>query len=72
MRDELLELGVLSRFGRFYEVAITDEQIKNVNNHRPPRVVNSAVQDWRMGRRRDNPFTSDPRQTICWSGPYSI
>lgn len=48
-------------------MAITDEQIDDVNSFRPLRVINPAVQDWRMGRRPDNPFSSDPRQSICLS-----
>lgn len=70
MKDESLELGVLSRIGRFYEVAINEAQITTVNATRPPRVINQAVQDWRCRRRPDNPFTSDPRQTICLSPTF--
>lgn len=69
MRDECLELGKLDRFGKFFEVPITDEQFQMVNGNRPIRVINQKVQDWRMGRRPDNPFTSDPRSTVCMSPP---
>lgn len=77
MRDEALELGCLSRFGKFYEVPVTDEQIADVNSHRPPRVINEKIQDWRCQRRPDNPFTSDPRQTVClqpalWQDAYEF
>lgn len=65
MRDESLELGMLSRIGKFYEVPITDAQHSVVAKHRPARIINSRVQDWRRGRRPDNPFTLDPRQTAC-------